>query len=327
MWLVTGDDVRASFTMRDAIEAMETAVKLHASGGTFSPRRHQLATKNPEGEILAMPGTVDPGLFGIKVWYHYAEPPQGMPQTSATLFLLDPERGRETLLDGQVITDFRTGALTALAAKQLARPDSATLGIIGAGNQARTQILALLEVLPQVRSVRVFARDQRRLSSFVEDLQTYERCAGVNLTAVDSAREACETADVMVAATTSHVPVIADEWVAPGALVCGVGSHQPGSSELDPRTVARAELVVVDTYDGALAGAGDISNPIGDGLLDRNDVLELGCIVDGSYKPELSEHAVKVFKSVGFAAADVVAGALVARRAAERNLGLEIHLH
>ena len=327
MRILTADHVRRVFTMRHAFDAVETAAVIHTLGKAEAPARHQVTTAHPKGEMLVMPGVVDGSLFGVKLWYRFETPPERMPQSSACILLLDPVNGEEILLDGEVITDLRTGALTGVAAVRLADPAATEVGLVGAGTQARTQILALVEAMPNVRRIRVFARNRHRLAAFVEAMRSEVDRTELAIDSVHSAEEACMGADVLVAATTSSEVVIHDAWVKDGALVCGVGSHDPASSELDPATVARAEVVVVDTARGGIDGAGDISGPINSGALDRSQVLELGDLVSGARGWSRTSAGVAVFKSVGFAATDVVAASMVAERASRSDVGIKIDLH
>src|SRR5262249_44468319 len=158
----------------------------------------------------------------------------------------------EILLDGSLITDFRTGAMTGLAAAVLA-PDAATVGIVGAGVQARTQALALLHALPGLEELRISSRREPVRTELIRGLESEAArtaSSGVRIVGAASAELACRDADVVVAATTSREPVIDDDWIGDAALVCGVGAHDPGAAELDARTVARAGVVVVDTARG-----------------------------------------------------------------------------
>jgi len=137
---------------------------------------------------------------------------------------------------------------------------------------------------------------------------------------------AADGADIVVAATTSTSPVIADKFIAPGTLVCGVGSHDPGASEIEPATVARAERVVVDTF-AAVEGSGDINTPVREELLDTADIVQLGTLVLHGGPVRRDDSSIAVFKSVGFAAADIVAASLIATQALEHHLGTAVQLH
>ncbi|MCU1545298.1 MAG: Ornithine cyclodeaminase/alanine dehydrogenase [Homoserinimonas sp.] len=330
MLILTASDVAAVFDMASAFEAVEEAALAHVQGRTTSPPRTALKLPAVPAEFLVMPGAVDSQLFGLKVWYALRERAGSIPQSSALITLLDPELGLEILMDGGIITDLRTGAMSGLAASRLASPRSRTVGLIGAGIQAKAQAHAIVHACPEVDTVKVFSRDPLRRRKFAEMLNTElsqsypDRYVGVVPTA--SAEDACRGSDVVVAATTSSTPVIPDGWIEDHALVCGVGSHAPEESEIDLLTVGRASRVVVDTFGGAIDGAGDIAAAINAGLISRDDVVELGTLLseECAFAPGGGP---TVFKSVGFGAADTVSARLVARRAVALGLGVTIDLH
>lgn len=327
MLVLSAADVSRLFTMKQALAAVEVAAALHVNGHSETPQRHHLSTAQPNGEMLVMPGVVSQSTFGLKMWYRFDQALGSIPESSACVLLLDSEYGEEVLLDGGVITDLRTGALTGVAARHLARPDATTVGLIGAGTQARSQAFALVETLPTVRTIRVSSRSRDRLEDFVRRLDEDLTGRKVVVEIAGCIEECVEDADVVVAATTSSHPVVPDRWVKDGALVCGVGSHDPCSSEIEPATVGRAERVVVDTFRGGIDGAGDVAEPMRKGLLRREDVVELGALVTGAALGRTTSTGITIFKSVGFAAADVVAASDVARLAREAGAGVRIDLH
>lgn len=322
MRILTAGDVNRLFGMAEAMTTTEIAAVAHTRGRAGPASRSALRTDRPDGEFLVMPGVVEGSLFGVKTWYTATL--TGERRTEALITVLDPDTGEETLLDGSVITDMRTGAMTALAASRLAPASARTAAIIGTGIQARTQILALAHVLPGLSTIRVTSRSEQRRESFAESMRHELTAPSPRVLAVADAEAACTGADVVVAATTSTEPVVLDEWIGDDVLVCGVGSHSRDAAELDPRLMARATIVAVDTISGGIDGAGDVSIPIELGWLDREDVVELGRLLMTTPPPP---RGVRVFKSVGFAAADIVAAHRVARDARVHGLGMHIDIH
>lgn len=330
MLILTASDVSKVFDMAAAFEAVEEAALAHVQSRTASPPRTALKLPVVPAEILVMPGSVNSRLFGLKVWYALGEPIGSIPQSSAVITLLDPELGLEIVMDGGIITDLRTGAMSGLAASRLAPPRAKTVGLIGAGIQGRAQVLAMVHACGEVETVKVFSRDPLRRQRFAEMLedelgQSYPD-RRVTVVPADSAESTCRGSDIVVAATTSRVPIIEDGWIGDRTLICGVGSHSPTESEIAPVTVGRASRVVVDTFGGGVDGAGDIAGAIDAGLIRRDDVLELGTLLAGELGPA-SGDGPTVFKSVGFGAADTVSARLVAHRAIERGFGTTIDLH
>jgi len=327
--VLNASDVSALFGMEEAFAAVTTAAIAHVEGTTSVPPRAALSLTRPETELLVMPGIVEGRSFGLKTWYAMDADVGGLPRSSAVMLLLIPGAGLEAVLDAGVITDLRTGAMTGVAARHLARPGAETAAIVGAGIQARTQAVALVHACPSLREIRVSSRNAERRAVFTRGLQdelaVLYPARTIEVVPTDSAEAACRGADVLVAATTSSRPVIDDAWVGDEALVCGIGSHTPEAAELDPATVSRAAVVVVDTHAGGIDGAGDISGPIGSGGVRREDVLELGTLLQEGPPPGLG--GVRVFKSVGFAAADVVAAEMVARAAILHDRGVHFAIH
>jgi ornithine cyclodeaminase/alanine dehydrogenase-like protein (mu-crystallin family) len=257
------------------------------------------------------------GAIGLKVWSRFAT------DAAATALVLyrDLRSGRTALLDGGYLTDARTGAMSAVAAGLLATPGARRLAVMGAGLQARTQIEAIVAATG-IRDVRVWARTEAtRVGFAAEAAESY----GVDVRPAASAEEAVRGADIVATATTSSTPVVEDGWLEPDALVCGIGSHKPETSEIEPETVARARTVVVDSRRGVLAGAGDVIEPIRSGQLREEDVVELGELVAGS-RPAVPPPGIAVFKSVGFAALDLAAAKAVVDSALEHGAGSEVAL-
>lgn len=329
MLILTASDVAAVFGMPQAFDAVRSAAIAHVEVRTRVPARVALSVPRTSGEFLVMPGVVDGRTFGTKVWFTFPEQHGSIPTTAAMVLLVDPETGQEVLMDGSVITDLRTGAMTGLAAEALAPAGATTVALIGTGIQARTQALALVHALPGIETIRVTSRNAARRERFAQELgaEIAHAHAGPapRVVAMDDGESAVRGAAVVVAATTSSSPVIDDGWLDAEALVCGVGSHDKQSAEIAPATVARASVVVVDTCGGGIDGAGDLGGPIASGILDRERVLELGDLL--LHRPRVGARGIRVFKSVGFAAADVVSAGVVLAAARAKGLGREVDLH
>jgi ornithine cyclodeaminase/alanine dehydrogenase-like protein (mu-crystallin family) len=328
MLILTATEVERVLGMPEAFAATREAALAHVRGETDSPVRTALSVPASHGEVLVMPGVVGGTVFGTKTWFSWPERRGDIPGTGALILLLDPESGRECLMDAGAVTDLRTGAMTGLAAERLAPAGASRVGMVGTGIQARTQAMALVHALPGLAELAVTSRDPDRRARFAADLEAELRALHpgreLRVRAVPDARTAVEGADVVVAATTSGTPVVDDAWVTGDVLVCGVGSHDRRSAELPPELVARADTVVVDTLRGGVDGAGDVADAIERGLLDRDRVVELGRLLEGEPVPE---RGLSVFKSVGFSAADVVCGAAVLAAAVAAGLGTSVDLH
>jgi ornithine cyclodeaminase/alanine dehydrogenase len=201
-----------------------------------------------------------------------------------------------------------------VAAKHLARPGASTLGVIGTGWQAASQVEAIRAAVPTIEHVLAWSRKPERVASF---------CAEVGATA---AAEPAEVAacDVVVTVTTSREPVLRGAWLRPGALVCAVGANHPTSRELDADVIARAALVCCDSVADAQEESGDLIEPVAAGRLRWSDVRELHEVVAGEVVGRGADDDVVLFKSNGIAPWDVALGHELVRRARERGVGTEL---
>jgi ornithine cyclodeaminase/alanine dehydrogenase-like protein (mu-crystallin family) len=211
--------------------------------------------------------------------------------------------GGETraVIEADRLGQLRTGAASAVAAKHLARPGARTLGVIGCGWQAHSQVACIREALPGIDEVVAYCRTEERLEEF---------CREVGAEAAESHREpaAC---DVVVTITTSRDPVLRGEWLQPGALVCAAGANRPQARELDNAVVERAAFVCCDSLEDAKIESGDLIEPVQQGVLDWLEVHELQEVVAGELSGRQSDDDVVVFKSNGLAAWDLAVAARV----------------
>jgi ornithine cyclodeaminase/alanine dehydrogenase-like protein (mu-crystallin family) len=212
------------------------------------------------------------------------------------------ERGEvRAVIDASRLGQMRTGAASAVAAKYLAKPGSRTLGVIGCGLQARTQVACIREALPGIEKVVAFCRSEERLAEF---------CAEVGAEPGESHRDA-GAADVVVTITTSRDPVLRGEWLRPGTLVCAAGANHPKARELDNAVLERAAFVCCDSIDDARIESGDLIEPVGQGVLDWLEVHELQEVVSGEVPGRQADDDVVLFKSNGLAAWDLAVAARV----------------
>jgi alanine dehydrogenase len=313
-------DVRAVLPMADLIGVMETALAAFSSGQVVQPVR-PVVELGEAAVFAAMPGFLrDPPVLGAKlVAVMAANQARGLPTHRASILLLDPETGAlVALMDGRLITEMRTAAVSAVSAKYMARADAGVLAILGSGVQARSHLEAftLWHAFPEVRA---WSPTPDHVRQFAAESTVPVRVCG-------SASEAVRGADVVVLATSSAVPVVENAWVAPGAHVVSVGACRPNQREMDPALVARAR-VVVDSRASAFQESGDIVLSLGEGRFGRGHVVaELGEVVSGSVPGRTSLSEVTIFKSLGLAVEDLAAAHLALQRARQQGRGVEIDL-
>jgi alanine dehydrogenase len=230
------------------------------------------------------------------------------------LFALEPPTRLAAVIEADKLGQMRTGAVSAVAARHLARAGAASLGVIGCGWQAASQIACIREALPSVETVSVSCRDRQRLAAF---------CRTLDCEPADSNREAAER-EIVVTVTTAKDPVLRGEWLAEGALVCAVGANDPAYRELDNAVLERATFVCCDSREQSRLESGDLIEPVERGVLDWLEVHELQDVVSGEIQGRVAATDIVVFKSNGLAAWDLAAAARVVELARERGLGVEL---
>ena len=314
--------------MAQAIETVKSAFAQLSKGNARVPIRTQLGVPLHDGVTLFMPAyleeTDELGMKMVSVFSGNLE--QGLPTINAMVTLIDAQTGLPTaILDGTYLTALRTGAASGAATDLLARKRAATVAVLGAGAQGRTQLEAVCTVRPIERA---FVYDPREdlARSFRDEMRDFGAPVPVEIVVAGSASEAVREADVVCTATTSRTPVFADSDLKPGAHVNAIGSFTPQMQELPPETVARA-LLVVDSRDAVWAESGDLIIPQKEGRISSETVhAELGEIVAGTEPGRTSETEVTLFKSVGNAVQDVSVGSRILREATKKGLGTVVEL-
>jgi ornithine cyclodeaminase/alanine dehydrogenase-like protein (mu-crystallin family) len=289
------NQVRQHLRMEELIPAMEKALVDFSAGKVIQPLRSVIPVDPPGGFFGIMPALAE-GL-GVKIVTFY--PPnagRGLPTHMATIFLADPDTGAPlAIMDGRLITEMRTAAVSAAATKLLAPPDAGVLAILGSGVQARSHMEAL-GVVRQFKEIRVWSPTKAHAEQLAKEI-------GATAT---SAEEAVRGADVVVTATNSHTPVLNGGWLKPGCHVNAVGACRADWRELDEE--AMANVIFVDSREAAMNESGDVI------LSNAKIYAELGETFAGKVPPRANETT--IFKSLGLAVEDIAAALLVYRLAA-----------
>jgi ornithine cyclodeaminase/alanine dehydrogenase len=305
---LTEAEVAELLTPEDALEAVEGSFRRLAAGEIENVPRQR--TRFEDG-FLAVMWAVDRelGLAGLK---SYAAGTEG---THFVVLLFDTDTTQPVaVIEADKLGQLRTGAASGVAAKYLARAGAASLGVIGCGWQARSQVAAIRAALPSLETVVAYCRSEERLAEF---------CAEVGAEAGENHRDAA-VQDVVVTVTTSKDPVVRGEWLGSGSLVCAVGANHPSRRELDNVVLERAAFVCCDSIENAKHESGDLIEPVAAGVLDWLEVHELQEVVAGELPGRQADDDVVVFKSNGLAAWDVAIGAVALERARERGVGTEL---
>ena len=313
------DDVAGACPMKECIEEMSRSFALQAKGKIQSPLRTRVAA--PAGDILVMSSLVRRGRVegSVKVVSVFPQSKGKRPSISASVLLLDGESGEtKALIEGASLTAIRTGAVSGLSCRYLARKDSETLGVVGAGAQSFHQVSGVVSELRGVKKVKVFSRHRARSKAVAS---ACAKAFEVDASAGGSVGECVRGSDVLVTATTSNNPVFDGRTVEEGTHVIAIGAYRPDARELDSLLVAGSS-VFVDSREAALEEAGDLLIPMAEGLISKGSIrAELSELVAGTKKGRSSSPEVTIFKSVGLAFEDNAAGWLAYRQALRLKLG------
>jgi alanine dehydrogenase len=290
---LTEDEVASLLTPADAVAAVEDSFRRLAAGTIENVPRYRVRR---DGGVLAVMSAVDRerGLACVKTY-------DVTPDRLSFIVVLFRAPEAPVLIEADMLGRLRTGAASAVAAKYLARPDARTLGVIGCGTQARTQVACIREALPGLERVVAYCRNEERLADF---------CREVGAEPGESHRDPAAQ-DVVVTITNSRDPVLRGEWLQPGALVCAAGANMARSRELDNAVLERAAFVCCDSLDDARLESGDLIEPVQQGVLDWLEVHELQEVVAGELPGRQSDEDIVVFKSNGLAAWDLAVAARV----------------
>lgn len=296
MHYLAEDEVRSLLTYELLIPAVERALMGLSAGKIQQPVRTILrvgehGAGKPGGFFALMPA-IDEELMGVKMVTFYQHNTT-VPTHQAVIQLLDARTGEPLVaMDGRLITEMRTAAVSAIATRLFAAKEAQTLAILGSGVQARSHFEALRGVR-DFSQVRVWSRTPANAERFASE---------IGATAMATAESAVRGADVVVAVSSVHEPLVKGEWLEPHALVCAVAVVTPDRRELDDAAMRAA--VVVESREAAMRESGDIlhsGQPI---------YAELGEILAGTKSPPTGRI---VFKSLGVAASDLAAAGVVWR--------------
>lgn len=323
--ILTETDVRRVLDWDAAIDAAEVAVRQYSTGAAHQPLRTSLEFGPGAAYLGVMPSTLsDPPAVGAKlVTVAPANAAIGRPSHFATIVLLDPTTGELlSVMDGRYITEVRTAAVSAISARYLAPPRVNLLAILGSGVQARSHLEALVRVRT-IPEVQVWSPTPTHRARFAAEMAPK---VGVPIRAVDSPEAAVREADLVALTTAATTPIVRGRWIKDGTHVMAVGAYRPDHREMDSDLVARSR-VFVDSRAGALAEAGDILIPIGEGRFDASHIVaELGAVVAGLAHGRTSARQVTVFKSLGMAVEDVATAVATYRAALDAGVGMSISL-
>ena len=307
---ITDEEARSLVTVEDAAGIIESLFRDEANG---------LAEQTPTTELhipksmfrMKVGGVYGSGFYGFKAYLGNA---------GYRVFVYSLEAGFEGLVEAYDLTEIRTGAVSAVATKYMAREDAETLGILGTGREARAQLRAVSK-MRKLRRVKAWSRSPDNRVAYAKEMSAE---LGVEVVPVETAEEAVRDSDIVLTITSANEPILNGFWISPGTFVCGVGATGAVRRELDDDAISAAALVVVEHFETARQECGELIHAVAEKHLHWNTVRELKEIVSGAVPGRSHNIDVTLFTSVGTGAEDVAMAAHVLQQAKQRGIGVEL---
>jgi ornithine cyclodeaminase len=301
--IVSLKEIKRVLDNLDPVQAVEEGFAAYSRGEAVIPPVGELVFDNPPGDVHIKYGYLKGDrYYVVKIASgFYKNPAQGLPSSNGLMLLFDQKTGEllSVLLDGGHLTNVRTAAAGAVAAKYLAPERVTGIGILGAGVQGRMQLMALKSLVP-CRSVWVWGPDQEELDTYDRDL----RAEGYTVHTTRDPRETAAHCNLVVTATPSRRPLLNREDIRSGTHITAMGSDTPEKIELDPHILESADLVVADSREQC-RHRGEISQALRAGLLDMEEVRELGELISTPGLGRSSEDQITVADLTGVAVQDL----------------------
>jgi alanine dehydrogenase len=322
-------DVKRLLSMEEVMEAVELAFAEQGTKRTQTTPKVYLSYQKYNGGLKTMASYLegfDISAVEVSNVHEDNRVRFKMPTVMATIVMIEPKNGAPiAIVGGTHIAAMRTGAAGGVAAKHLARKDSKTVGLIGAGAQARTQLIALLTLFGSLEEVRVWSRSKHTREEFLAYVAKEEGKRITRVVPVERPEDAVRGSDIVVTATLSKTPIVLGDWIKPGMHLNCLGADAPGRQELDPAVFKKAK-VVVDDFEHA-AFSGEINVPLSQGLLNLKDIWgSLGEIVAGLKRGRENKDEITVFASTGLAVQDAVTANVAYKKAMAHGLGQIVEL-
>jgi 1-pyrroline-2-carboxylate reductase [NAD(P)H] len=311
MKIISPEEVHSALSYPALVDALQ-----HAYAGKFSmpPRQVHLLDDDPgNNNAFALLPSWNDEVIGVKAFTYF--PDNKGPEFKSLyskIMLFDRQHGEPlALVDGTSVTFWRTGGISGLATRLLAREDSETLLVLGTGNLSTYIIRANISVRP-IKNVLVWGRNADKAAKVVEQMNA--ELDGVVCRAVNDIETACAKADIVVAATGSHEPLVKGDWIKPGTHTDFIGNHHATKRECDTALILKSK-VYADSRVNAFKEAGEILLPISEGVFKKEDIVaELTEMCAGTATLRESAEEITLFKSIGMAMSDLVGASLAYRQ-------------
>lgn len=326
MLLLSKEDIQACYTLEDCISAVEDAFRLFSANKVKAPLRTQITKQNQYDTFLCMPAFCEEYEAScVKVLNMFPDNPDvNLPTINAQVLNMDTQTGMiNCMLDGNYITQLRTGAATGVAFKYLAKENCRKGALIGTGGQAATQLEAML-IARDLAEVQLSGFDYLKAQQFAADMNRKLAKYQTKITAVKEANEAVYDADLVVSVTPSAKAVYDAEYIKTGATVSAVGSYQPHMEETPAELVQKADKIYFDSKEAVLAESGDLLIPLEKKLIsEKNFTGEIGQVISKEVPGRENDDEIIFFKTVGIAAQDLTTAKSIYEKACQQQIGSE----
>ena len=326
MLLLSREDIKKVFTMKDAIEADKQAFQLVVEGKCESPLRINIQAPKQDGCFLFMPAYVEEmeiaSLKNVNIFPHNID--NGLPSAPAQVLLIDGKTGVViSVLDGTYVTQLRTGAASGAAFDILAKKECKIGALIGTGGQAAAQLEAMMTAR-KLEEVRVYDMNLERTKEFAERMREELKSYGTKIVVAETSDAAIDNADLIVTVTPSSKPVFDGTKVKEGATISCVGAYQHHMQEMDPAILPRASKIYFDSEEAVLSESGDILIPLEEGIITKEDFTgDLGDVIKGRVVGRENDEEIIVFETVGVAAQDLTAAKAIYEKAVAAGIGTQ----
>jgi alanine dehydrogenase len=315
--LLSESEVKSILTMPLALEAVENSFQRLADGSALLHSRARLHTPGKSYLHYMAAADATSGYMGLKI---YTSSKDGL---RFLIMLFSVESGDLVAqIEADYVGQMRTGAASGIATKLLARANAKTVGIIGTGLQARTQLEAISHAR-KIEIVRAFSRDPQRRETFASEMSTMLK---IPVVAVPTAEQAVRDLDIVVTSTTSANPVVEGRWLTPGTHINAIGANFPQKHELDAEAIRRCDVITADSREQSKLESGDLIQMYGDDQRRWTNVINFAEIVSGKTPGRTNDQQITLFKSNGIAIEDIVVAGRIYEIAKEKRMGRQLTL-
>ncbi|WP_099360978.1 ornithine cyclodeaminase family protein [Fredinandcohnia onubensis] len=329
MLILSESQIRSLYSMSDAIQDLEAALIHNLDGKVMNPHRTVLDFPEKEASALYMPSSMEPvGKSAVKVVTIFPQNPSvGKKTTQGVILLSDTENGEHlACINASYLTRLRTGAVSGIATKHLAKKDASSVAVIGTGAMAEEQLQAVLEVR-EIKEIMLYNRTKEKTRMFEKRIEELSPGYTGSIAIMDHPDQAVSKADIVICATRSETPVFSGRSLQPGTHINGVGSYLPHMQEVGEETVLKCSKIVVDTIEGVKNEAGDLIIPAEKGLWNFSHLHgELGELASGKIIGREDNEEITFFKSVGIAYFDLAVAAAVYEKALKIGVGTQVEI-